>query len=112
MDAARWSAITHRNTEIMMRQRPPRDLPGQISFTGELLFGQFWKRRMASALGISRTTLRLWLLGLSKSNRDVPSELLFLVDRERVSAGARSAELTALRHDLLSVTGKASDVGA
>jgi hypothetical protein len=92
-----------------MRRRPPRDLPGQIAFTGQQLFGEFWKRRMAQALGISRTALRLWILGLSKRDRDVASELLFLIDRERAASVSRSAELTALRHDLIAVTGRTVD---
>jgi hypothetical protein len=92
-----------------MRKLPPKDLPGQITYTGETLWGEFWKSRMATGLGVSRTTLRLWLLGLSKSDRDVHSELIFLVDRERASAVSRSAELTALRHDLVAVTGAQVD---
>jgi hypothetical protein len=101
--------MTHVKTETTMRRRPPKDLPGQIVYTGEHLFGEYWKRRMATALGISRTTLRLWILGLSKSDRDVASELLFLVDWERAGAVGRSAELTQLRHDLIAVTGRTSD---
>jgi hypothetical protein len=93
-----------------MRKRPPRDLPGQIEFVGACLYGAWWRRRLALALGISRTTLHAWMKGLSKSDRDVAGELLFLVDKERGAAGVRSAQLTVLRNDLIAVTGRQDDV--
>jgi hypothetical protein len=84
-----------------MRRRPPHTIPGLLEFTGGAVYGPCWRGRLASGLGISRSTLRLWLLGLAKSDRDIASELILLVDRERAATGTRAVELTALRHDIV-----------
>lgn len=86
--------------------KPPSDIPGLLEFVGRELYGNEWKTRLAAALAISRSTLRFWLLGLSKTDRDIASDLVLLVDRECDGTLSRSVALTALRHAIVRATGK------
>ena len=94
-------------------KRAPKTLPELIAWTGEGLYGPAYKRKLAAGLGISRSTLRLWMLGFVSNTRDMESELLLLIDRERVATSGRGVDLTALRNALIASSKKErSDVAA
>ena len=80
-----------------MSKLPPKDLPGKLRFAGPPLYGEYWKAKLAEGLGISRSQLFHWLNGRFKSNRDIESDLIDLVEREHAASTTRGVELTALR---------------
>ncbi|ACF02297.1 hypothetical protein Rpal_3798 [Rhodopseudomonas palustris TIE-1] len=67
-----------------------------LQAVGEALYGHLYKRNLARGLGISRSTLHLWLAGAAP-RRDVVSELSDLVERERDSLAERNLVLTGVR---------------
>jgi hypothetical protein len=80
----------------------PTDLPARIALVGTTLYGKSWRRRLAVALGVSRSTLWQWLAGSGK-HRDVDGDLIALLDVERDAANEHGAELAALRRRFMSI---------
>jgi hypothetical protein len=78
----------------------PSDTPGRIRTVGTHLFGSEWRKRMAAGLGISRSTLYLWLAGANTS-RDIDGDLIALLDAERDGCAERGMQITALRRQLI-----------
>ena len=74
----------------------PDDQPGRISEVGTTLFGRDYRRRLAEALGVSRTTLWKWLAGGGK-RRDIDGDLLELLETERDAASERELQIADLR---------------
>ena len=74
----------------------PDDQPGRISEVGTTLFGRDYRRRLADALGISRTTLWKWLSGGGK-RRDIDADLEELLETERDAASERELAIANLR---------------
>ncbi|MGY3356421.1 hypothetical protein ACVWZK_003084 [Bradyrhizobium sp. GM0.4] len=85
----------------MKKVRIPTDPPGRLAFVGQALYGDRWRKRLADALRISRSTLRCWLLGIREAECDIDCELLNLLDRERDLSAERVGEITALRRRIL-----------
>lgn len=86
----------------MAKNSVPIDIPARLQFAGTEIYGaSCWRGRLADGLGVSRSTLRLWLGGQYKSSRDIDGELVALIDRERDAGVERSLELSQLRKRLL-----------
>lgn len=80
----------------------PKDRPGRLTAVGIGLYGTAWRRRLATGLSISRSTLHAWLRGFwTKSKRDIDGDLLALIDAERDACAERGVSLTHLRNQLL-----------
>lgn len=74
----------------------PDDQPGRIAEVGVTLWGRDYRRRLAEALGISRTTLWKWLHGGGK-RRDIDADLEELLETERDAASDRQLKIADLR---------------
>jgi hypothetical protein len=74
----------------------PDDQPGRISEVGTTLWGRDYRRRLAEALGISRTTLWKWMAGGGK-RRDIDADLEELLETERDAASERELQIADLR---------------
>jgi hypothetical protein len=86
------------------KQEPlPTDLPGRIELVGATLYGKSWRRRLAVALGVSRSTLWQLHRGAGKRRRDVDGELIELLDCERDAASERSLQIAALRRRFMAI---------
>lgn len=89
----------------MAKSGAPTTVPHLLKYSGQAIYGPLcWRGRLAAGLGVSRSTLRLWLNGEFKSGRDLGGELIELVDRERDAHLTRGVELTALKHELVAAT--------
>lgn len=76
----------------------PVEVSARLAAIGKVVYGpQCWRGRLAAGLGVSQSTLRLWLGGEYKSQRDIDGELIQLIDRERDASAERSVELGDLR---------------
>ena len=80
----------------------PADLAGRIALVGATVYGKSWRRRLATGMNISRSTLFEWLRRVNNV-RDVDSELIELLDSERAAASERSLQIAALRRRLMAV---------
>ena len=78
----------------------PDDQPGRISEVGVTLWGRDYKRRLAAALNVSRTTLWKWMHGGGK-RRDIDGDLLELLETERDAASERELQIAQLRKRFL-----------
>lgn len=79
----------------------------RIKYVGVKLYGENWPSKLAAGLGLSRSQLFEWRVGSTKTTRrDVDSELIALVERERGAADARRLMLSRLRTALLRMTGR------
>lgn len=80
----------------------PTDVPERLEFYGTTIFGaKCWRGKLAAGLSIAPSTLRLWLNGEYKSDRDIDGEVLDLIERERDVSAERNVELGELRKRIL-----------
>lgn len=72
----------------------PTSQAGRIKWVAERLYpGGRWRARIASALGIGRSTLYRYLSGRKRPVRKLDDELMLLVARERIASQRRTRDL-------------------
>jgi hypothetical protein len=73
----------------------------RLRLVGRSAYGSHYMRRLASGLGIARTTLWQLMRGRGKRVTDLDDRLIELLDAEAEAAAAHGLELAALRKRFL-----------
>jgi hypothetical protein len=81
-------------------------LPDRIERVGKTVFGEHgWTRRLAKAMGISRSQLFEFRNGRGNRDRDIDGELIDMIERD--ATALRGAMLARLGNQMIGVVGKA-----
>ncbi|MCS3727294.1 hypothetical protein [Bradyrhizobium betae] len=88
--------------------KAPRTTSELLPFVGKKLYSRYWTTLLARGLGMSRSQLFEHRRGSPKTTkRDIPGDLVALIESERDQCAVRSMELAQLRNRVVGIIEKA-----